>query len=149
MLRSLLLLSCMLAVASAADFTGTWKLNTGQSKYTGIPAPKELTVTYKPNGTGFDYMAKGISADGQAISSSFTYVKDGQEIKTTGFPNWDTIVIKGGMSGKSVAQMKRGGKMIGSVTRTLSADEKKMTLSGKITTPDGKPATYYSVYDKQ
>jgi hypothetical protein len=44
---------------------------------------------------------------------------------------------------------KRDGKIVGSVKRTLSADDKIMALTGKVTTPDGKKAQYTSVYIKQ
>ena len=37
--------------------------------------------------------------------------------------------------------MKRGGKLVGTVTRTISADGKTMTICGKVTTPEGNQAT--------
>lgn len=149
MLKLAVLFAATLSVAAAADFTGTWKLNTAKSKYDGIPMPKEQTVTYTPKGTGYEYTANGTAATGQPIHSSFTYVKDGEEIKAIGFPNWDAIVLKGGQSAKSTATFKRAGKNVGSVTRILAADGKSLTLTGSVTLPDGKKATYSAIYDKQ
>jgi hypothetical protein len=143
------MLFATLSVAAAADYSGTWKLNTAKSKYTGIPMPKEQTATYTPKGTGYEYVVKGTSATGQPIQSSFTYVKDGEEAKATGFPYWDSMVIKGGTSNKTTVTLKRAGKNVGTVHRTLSADGKTLTLNGTVTLPDGKKGTYLAVYDKQ
>ena len=150
MLKSLALAVAAIAVTvSAADLTGTWKFNAAKSKYTGMAAPKEMTVTYTMQGSGWDYAAKGVSGTGEPITSSFTYVKDGEEVKTTGFPAWDGLVIKNGGTGKSTATYMRQGKAVGTATRTISADGKSMTLRSNVTLPDGKKATMLSVFDKQ
>jgi hypothetical protein len=149
MFRTLALLLCSLTVAIAAGPMGTWKLNAAKSKYEGIPAPKDQTVTYTAKGAGYDYLAKGTSSTGAATNSSFTYTKDGEDIKATGFPYWDAISLKNGSGDKSTAQLKRGGKVVGTVSRTISTDGKAMTLTGTLTLPDGKRATYNAVYDKQ
>ena len=150
MLRLLALCLCMFTLSAfSVDVTGTWKLNTKKSKYTGMPMPKEMTVTYTPEGSGWRYAAKGTSATGQRMESGFTYVKDGEEIKTTGFPNWDSIVVNNATSDKASGIMKRGGKEVGTLTRIISEDGKTMTIRGKATTPDGKPVSYVSVYERE
>jgi hypothetical protein len=135
--------------AMAAEFSGTWKLDTAKSKVVGMPMPKEQTTTYTPKGSGYEYTAKGISATGEPVTSGFTYRKDGEEVKTTGFPYWDAITVTGGQAAKTTVQLKRAGKVIGTVTRTLSADGKSLKLDGSLTLPDGKKATYNYHYDKQ
>lgn len=147
--RFLTVALCAASVLCAADFTGTWKLNVAKSKYDGIPAPKEQTVTYTVKGAGYHYEAKGVAADGKPIASSFDYVKDGEEIKATGFPMWDGLVLKNGKSDNSTAELRRGGKTIGTVTRTMAKDGKSLVVAGTATTPDGKKATYHSHYDRQ
>ena len=149
MIRTLALMLCAFTAISAADLIGTWKLNTAKSKYEGIPAPREQTVTYTAKGTGWDYSAKGVSATGAPTTATFTFVKDREDAKTTGFPYWDAISIRNSASAKSTATFKRGGKAVGTGTRTVSADGKSMTIVGKVTLPDGKAATYSAVYDKQ
>jgi hypothetical protein len=150
MLNRILLVLCVFAaVAAAVDTTGTWKLNTAKSKYTGMPAPKELLVTYTPAGSGWRYEAKGTSATGDPINGSFTYSKDGEEARTTGFPMWDGIVLQNAATEKATGTLKRGGKTVGSVTRTLASDGKTMTIRGNVMTPEGKKASYVSVYEKQ
>jgi hypothetical protein len=142
-------ISMLVSTAFAVDATGTWKLNTTKSKYTGMPMPKEMTVVYTPVGTGWRYEASGISGAGDPIKSSFTYVKDGADISTMGFPNWDTLVLNNAKANKATGVMKRQGKQVGTITRVISADGKTMTIQGNATTPDGKKVSYVSVYDKQ
>jgi hypothetical protein len=146
---TLALLFCSLSSASAADFFGTWNLNLAKSKTEGMPLPKEQTVTYTAKNGGYDYVAHGTSTTGEAIHSTFTYLKDGEEIKTTGFPNWDALVVKKGMDVKTTVQLKRKGEVVGSVTRTLQPGGMVMTLVGKVTLPDGKKASYSYTYDRK
>ena len=147
-----LLASALLICAPAlfsADVIGTWKLNTAKSKYTNVPKPKEQTVTYSREGSSVRYTAKGVAESGDPINTSFVYVKDGEDIKATGFPMWDALNLKGGDSAHSEATLKRGGKVVGKVTRDVAADNKTMTLHGTVTTPDGKKGTYHAVYERQ
>ena len=149
MVKSLILLLCTFGLLSAADLAGTWKFDTAKSKYEGMPAPKEQTVTITVNGKGYDYMAMGTSSTGEAIHAMYTYVKDGEQIKTTGFPNWDAIVIKHGMENKTEIEFLRGGKSVGKGTRELAKDGKMYTVSGKVKLADGKEASFKGVYEKQ
>ena len=146
---TLMLLSCSLFSASAADFFGTWNLNTAKSKAEGLPLPKQQTVTYTKTATGYDFMAHGSSATGEAVHATFTYTKDGEEIKVSGFPNWDAMVFKKGMDIKTTVQLKRKGQVVGSVTRVLQPGGMAMTVSGKFTLADGKKGVYMYVYDRK
>jgi len=148
--RKLLAISMMTLAAFAADpMMGTWKLNAAKTKYTGAPAPKEMTATYTPMGEGWTYEAKGVAADGKPLGLSFMYMKDNEDIKMTGYPYADTLVLKKGKSTVSTGTFKREGKPVGTVKRTLSKDGKVMTIEARLTLADGKTISYISVYDKQ
>ncbi|HET8549289.1 MAG TPA: hypothetical protein VFL57_14845 [Bryobacteraceae bacterium] len=150
MLNRILLMLCAFAgLATAVDTIGTWKLNTAKSKYTGMPMPKELTATYTPEGSGWRYEGKGTLATGEPINASFTYTKDGEEIRATGFPMWDAMILQNASAAKATGTLKRAGKTVGSVTRLVSADGKTMTIRGNVMTPEGKKASFTSVYEKQ
>ncbi|MFN0102664.1 MAG: hypothetical protein ACKV2U_11310 [Bryobacteraceae bacterium] len=150
MLKSFAFALCGLAMTvSAADLAGVWKLNAAKSKYTGMTANKEMTVTYTMQGSGWIYSAKGVSATGESIDRSYTIVKDGEEAKVTGFPNWDGIVVKNSAGAKGSSTFMRQGKAVGTSTRTISPDGKTMTIRGNVTLPDGKKASFVAVYDKQ
>jgi len=150
MIRTLTLALVALSVTvSAADIFGVWKLNPAKSKSTGTPMPKDLTVTYTKQGMGWTYTAKGTGASGEAIDRSYTFVKVGEEAKTTGFPNWDGIVINSAAANKGAYTLMRQGKAVGKGTRTLSADGKTLTVRGTSTTPDGKKVTTENVFERQ
>ena len=150
LLRSALAICTFAFVAVASDhLTGTWKLNTEKSKYTGMPMPKEQTVVYTPEGQGWRYEAKGTTADGKPISTSFVYAKDNEDMKMTGSPFADTLVIRNGASDSSTGTFKREGKTVGSAKRVISKDGKTMTITGNVTLADGKKANYIAVYEKQ
>lgn len=145
MTKTALLVLASSLVALSADYSGTWKLNTAKSKATGMAVPKQQTVVYKAQGGGYDYSGTGVSATGEAIKTHFAYSKLGEEAKATGFPNWDAIVVKS----NDEVDLKRGGKVIGTVVRAVAKDGKSMTLKGKLTMPDGKVGTYDYLYEKQ
>lgn len=138
-----------LLVCAEHHFTGTWKFNAAKSKASGMPKMKEATVTYSPEGTGWRYEMKGTREDGQAMSTSFVYTKDGEEIKMSGSPLGETMVLKDGAADTGTGTFMRGGKAVGKVKRVVSADGKTMTISGDSVMADGKKVTYTSVYDKQ
>ncbi len=149
LIKSFILLLCTVGLLSAAGFTGTWKLDTAKSKYEGMAMPKEQTVTITADGKGYDYMAMGTSSTGEAIHTMYTYVKDGDEIKVTGAPFWDALVLKHGMEDKTEIEIKRGGKKVGEATRVLAKDGKSYNITGKLKLPDGKDASLKAVYTKQ
>ena len=133
----------------AVDVTGTWKLNIGKSTYKGLPAPKELIATYTPDGPGWRYEGKGVSSTGEPINTSFRYLRDNAEITVRGFPYWDAMILRDTNTQKATASLMRQGKVIGKVTRTISADGTTMTLQGDLKTPEEKKASYTAVYEKQ
>ena len=63
---------------------GTWKLNLDKSKYTGIPAPKEMTRKVEADGDSVKYANTGIAAEGSPISFSFSAKYDGKDYPITG-----------------------------------------------------------------
>lgn len=149
-MHKLISTACFLSIAAlATTHLGTWKMNAAKSQYTGMPAPKEMTVVYTQQGSGWRYQGTGVSAAGEPIKSSYTYVKDGEEAKTTGFPAWDSMIITHGNTNNSNASLMRGGKKVGNASRLISLDGKTMTVRGGVTLPDGKQASFFTVYSKQ
>lgn len=130
---------------------GTWKLNTAKSKFTGAPAPKELTRTLAADGDSVKYTFTGTAADGSAISYSFTLKYDGKDYPVEGSApgGFDMISIKKVTAHSYTASEKRGGKAVGSGKVTVSKDGKTTTVSLKITDAAGKSMSSTGVYDKQ
>src|SRR5438552_16571001 len=102
LLRTVLAVSAFTVVAFSADpVIGSWKLNTAKSKYAGVPAPMDVTITYTPEGEGWKYEATGTAAGGRPINSSYVYARDNGEIKFMGYPYADALVLMNGRSNPS------------------------------------------------
>jgi hypothetical protein len=131
---------------------GTWKLNLEKSKFATGTAPQGLTRTVTAEGDSVKYSFEGKGPDGSALSYSFTVKYDGKDVEITGsgMPyGADHIAMKRANSHMFTATMKKGDKVVGTGTTTVSHDGKTTTLSLKGTGPDGKPVKGTSVYDKQ
>jgi hypothetical protein len=140
-----------LMLAEDNPVIGTWKLNAEKSKYSGIPAPKNLTRTVTADGDSVKYSFEGTGSDGAALNYSFTVKYDGKDYPTTGsgMPfGADQIAIKRVSSNRFSATLKKDGKIVGTSASTVSKDGKTITLIGK-GTADGKAVSSTQVYDKQ
>jgi hypothetical protein len=146
----LVLAGTMLAQSTA--FVGTWKLNMDKSKFPSGKAPKSLMRTVSADGDTVTYKFDGTSADGAAITYGFTSKYDGKDNEVTGngMPyGADHIAIKQINSHMTSATLKKGDKVVGTSSATVSHDGKMLTLTSKGTGADGKPVKTVSVYDKQ
>jgi hypothetical protein len=146
----LVLAGTMLAQSTA--FVGTWKLNLDKSKFPAAMAPKSLTRTVSADGDTVTYKFDGTGSDGAAITYGFTSKLDGKDSDVTGngMPyGADHISIKQINSHMTSATLKKGDKVVGTSTATVSHDGKMLTLTSKGTGADGKPVKTVSVYDKQ
>jgi len=134
---------------SAADMiSGTWKLNTGKSKYSPGPGPKSLMVTYSMEGDWVVTKAQGVSADGKATSTSNRYKLDGKE-----YP-YKTPVVEGMISLKRiddyhVESVVKGGKHMTTAKSVISKDGKTRTMTITGTNAEGKPVNNVVVYERQ
>jgi hypothetical protein len=139
-------------LAENTAFVGTWKLNLDKSKYPAGMAPKSLTRTASADGDTVTYKFEGVGPDGTAFSFGYTSKYDGKdsEITGTGAPyGSDHIAIKQLNSHQLSATSKKGSKVVGTTSATVSHDGKTLTLNSKGTGADGKPVKSVAVYDKQ
>lgn len=130
---------------------GTWKLNVAKSKFTGVPAPKELTRALDADGDSVKYTFAGTAADGSSVAYSFTLKYDGKDypVEGTAPGGFDQIAITKVNAHTYTVVQKRGGKQAGSGKVTVSKDGKTTTVVLKYTGADGKSASTTSLYDKQ
>jgi hypothetical protein len=138
--------------ADSSALVGTWKLNLDKSKYPAGHLPKSLTRTVSADGDNLTYKFDGVGADGTAYSFSFTCKLDGKDVEVTGTGTpygADHIAIKQVNSHMTSATLKKGDKIVGTTSATVSHDGKTATLTSKGTDADGKPQKSVSVYDKQ
>ena len=145
---------CLAAVflagpAFAADpIVGTWKLNVAQSKFISGAALSAGTRTYTEANGLYTLTQKLTSADGKVISLQTKY-RDGKDEKQT-----DTSVIDSTQAKKIDANtwdfdLKKGGKVVGHVHRTVSADGKTLTVHNTGQQVSGATGDQTLVFDKQ
>lgn len=154
-LRSMIVGALVFAggTAFADDMTepaaGTWKLNPTKSKFNPGPAPASQVRTYKatPEGTALSW--KSVGADGKVMTVETTFKYDGKEYAVKGNPDFDTLALKRDDAQTVESTQKKGGKVIGHGTRTISKDGKTLTLSSKGISADGKAYEDVSVFDRQ
>jgi hypothetical protein len=126
--------ACLLAGmlwASDDPFFGRWKLNVGKSKLAG-----EQVQIQALGGNRYKWTASGVSE---------TYTYDGTD-QATHFGNTISIAPAGRNNWKMV--IKKDGKVISSMTHTISEDGKTQTIKGTEFKPDGTTSDYTVVWKK-
>ena len=125
-------------------------MNVAKSKFTGAPAPKELTRTLTADGDAVKYTFAG-TADGSTLAYSFTAKFDGKDYPVEGKApgGFDHISIKKVNDHTYEVSQKRADKAVGSGKATVSKDGKTTTVTLKYTNTDGKTVSTTSLYEKQ
>ena len=128
---------------------GTWKLNVAKSKFKPGPAPKDAMVTFEASGKGVKSLQEMTTATGDKLKSSYTAQYDGKDYPVTGSATIETVALK--MPDKNTVERvdKKGGKVVQTFVRKLSADGKTMTVTQKGTTPKGEPVENTMVFERQ
>lgn len=139
-----------LAAAPASDpVVGTWKLNAAKSTFNAGPAIKNQTRTYSQTGQRISLVMKTTGADGRETTSETTYQLDGKDYPVTGSPDFDSLNGQQGDAQTAKFTLKRGGKAVGTTTRTVSKDGKTLTSKMKVTNAAGEQTDSVLVFDKQ
>lgn len=145
---ALALSSSMAWADPAPTIVGTWVLDTAKSKFGG-PAPKSTTRTYVTQGDALAMTVKLTGADGKETVQSATFKTDGKEYPFSGAPGWDTISVRTAGPRAVKYTLKRGGKVVGHGTRSISADGKTLTLTTHLVNEDGSKVEDRQVYTRQ
>ena len=128
-----------LAAAATPDLViGSWELNIAKSKFTTGPVLKSQSRTYSQSGDSIAVVIKSVGSDGKEMTMQTTYKLDGKDYPVTGAPGWDTISGKQVDSNTAEFTVKKGGKVIGKISRTVSKDGKTLTSRQNTTTAKGE-----------
>ena len=139
-----------IAAALASDpVIGTWKLNAAKSTFTAGPPMKDQTRTYSQDGQRISLVMKATGADGKQTTSETTYQLDGKDYAVKGSPHFDSLSAQQVDSHTAKFTLKRGGKAIGTTSRSVSKDGKTLTSKMKLTTASGGELDNVLVFDKQ
>ena len=146
--------ACLLAISStlwAQSEVGSWKLNTEQSKFSGIEAPKRVTLTFQPIDGGVMNHTQGVSANGSPINFTYSAKYDGTESAITGegaVNGADTVALKRVDANTIELIYKKSRDVVNKGRISISPDAKIMTITAQGTSPDGKPTDVRFVYEK-
>ena len=137
------------AFAQSDPAVGSWKLNVGKSRYSPGPAPKSQTVTITAAGNGIRVSAKGVDGDGKATSTEYTASYDGKDVPVMFNLAYDVTSLKRIDAHTSELARKKGGKVVQTARRVISADGKTMTTTTTGVDDKSRKVDNVAVYDKQ
>jgi hypothetical protein len=148
---ALILLGALFVAGSAyaADpIVGSWTLNVAKSKFNPGPAPKAGTRTYTESAGLYTLDQKMTGADGKEVSFKVQY-REGQDTPVTDANGIDSILATKVNANTWNFSLKSGGKEVGHVHRTVSADGKTLTVHNTGKQPSGATADDTVVFDKK
>lgn len=150
-LLALLLVGLVFAANSAlaADpIVGTWTLNVAKSKFTSGPAPKAATRVYTESDGVYTLEQKITAADGKEVPLKVQY-REGQDATVTGQNGIDSIHATKVDANTWDFALMSGGKEVGHVHRTVSANGKVLTVRNTGKQPSGGTGNDTLVFDKK
>ena len=139
----------MAAGTDAGPVIGTWKLNLAKSTFGGGPALKSQIRTYSQSAQGITLNMKTVSADGKETTTQTTYHLDGKDYPSMGNPDFDSLSGMQIDTNTAEFTLKRVGKPVGKIRRTVSKDGQTLTLNFIITNANGVQLSELTVFDKQ
>jgi hypothetical protein len=142
--------SAVIAAGSDADpVVGSWKLNLAKSTFGGGPALKSQIRTYSQAARGITLKMKTVSADGKETTTQATYQLNGKNFPSMGNPDFDSLSGMQIDTNTAEFTLKRAGKPIGKIRRTVSNDGQTLTINFLMTNANGVQISELTVFDKQ
>ncbi len=142
--------NAVIASRSDADpVVGTWRLNLAKSTFGGVPALKSQIRTYSQTPRGLTLKMETISADGKVTTTQTTYQLNGTDHPSMGNPDFDSLSGMQIDTNTAEFTLKRAGKPVGKIRRTVSQDGQRLTINLVITNAAGVQTSALTVFDKQ
>lgn len=150
MVTILLVMALAASVATRADepHSGTWKMNPAKSKFSPGPANKDMTLKIDEEESSIKVVGDGTDGEGKSIYVEYNAKLDGTDTPAT-VPYGDTIALKRINAHTIQSVAKKDGKVVMTVTSTVSADGKTRTSKFKGKDAKGNAVNNTVVYDKQ
>jgi hypothetical protein len=142
-------LAWSVGAAAADQHSGTWKMNPAKSKYSPGPAAKSVTVKIESDENGIKIDAEGTDGDGNPTHVTYDAKLDGKDYPVTGIPYAETVSVKRLGADTFQATMKKGDKVVMTVTSKVSTDGKTRTSTFSGKDAQGRDVNNVVVYDKQ
>ena len=150
-LGALLTISSAVAAAGvdADPVVGTWTLNLAKSTFGGRAPLKSQIRTYAQSAQGITLKMKTVSAEGKETTTHTTYRVDGKDYPSMGNPDFDSLSGMQIDPNTTEFTLKRAGKPVGTIRRTVSKDGQTLTMNFVITNAKGVQLSQLTVFDKQ
>ena len=145
----LVALALCVTTAIADQHSGTWKMDPAKSKYSPGPAAKSLTLKVESDAKGVKIDSEGIDGEGNPTHVQYDAKLDGQDYPVTGLPYGDMVVVKRIDANTIQTTIKKGDKVVMTVTSKVSADGKTRTSTFIGKDAQGRAVHNVVVYDKQ
>src|ERR1700730_4845602 len=145
----LVALALSVTPAAADQHSGTWKMDPAKSKYSPGPAAKSLTLKVESDAKGVKIDSAGIDGEGNPTHVQYDAKLDGQDYPVTGLPYGDMVVVKRIDANTIQTTIKKGDKVVMTVTSKVSADGKTRTSTFNGKDAQGHTVHNVVVYDKQ
>src|ERR1700686_4255609 len=137
------------AGVDAGPVVGTWKLNLAKSTFGGRPALKSQIRTYSQSARGITLKMKTVSAEGKETTTQTTNQLEGKDYPAMGNPDFDSLSGMQIDTNTPEFTLKRAGKPVGTIRRTVSKDGQTLTLNFVITNANGVQLSQLTVFDRQ
>lgn len=134
---------------AAVSIAGTWELNVASSTFTPGTEIKKQTRVYTIKGNEVRQVTDSIDAQGRAVHSSFKAHYDGKEYPLEGNPDANSITVTSVDAYSARSVLKKDGKVVQTVDRTLSKDGKSCTFRYKGVNAAGKTIDNTLVFDRK
>jgi len=145
----LVTLACSVAAVAADQHSGSWKMNPAKSKYSPGPAAKSVNLKVEADENGVKIDAQGTDGDGNPTHVAYDAKFDGKDYPVTGLPYADTVSVKRVGADTIQGTMKKGDKVVMTVTSRVSKDGKMRTSTFVGKDAQGRDVHNVVVYDKQ
>jgi hypothetical protein len=142
-------LALCVTTATADQHSGTWKMDPAKSKYSPGPAAKSLTLKVESDAQGVKIDSEGIDGEGNPTHVQYDAKLDGKDYPVTGLPYGDMVVVKRIDANTIQTTIKKGDKVVMTVTSKVSADGKTRTSTFIGKDAQGRAVHNVVVYDKQ
>ena len=137
------------AMASANEHSGTWKLNPAKSKYSPGPGMKNLTETVALDGNSYKVEGNGTAGDGTPVHIEFSAKFDGKDYPMIGVHWADTVSVKWVDAHTPQMLQKKDGQVTMTITCKVSANGKTRTCMLKGKDEQGRRVSNVVVFDRQ
>jgi hypothetical protein len=145
----LTVLTLFVATAAADQASGTWKMNAEKSKYSPGPPTKSLTVVVESDENNYKLEATGTDGDGKPIHVQYSAQFDGKDYPATGVANADSVSVRRIDANTVETVQKRDGKVMMTITSTVSKDGKTRTSTWSGKNAEGKDVHNVVVFDRK